>query len=67
MVLDCDDNDELIGDPTSNFLGGVADNLELSISITLPVAEEDALLRFVVLPLLKVMIAKQKNDSNFLN
>lgn len=54
LDLECDDTDELMGDPTSNFrCGGVEDNFELSISITLPVADEDALLRLDVFPLLK--------------
>lgn len=59
-----------MGDPTSNFrCDGVDDNLELSISITLPVANE-ALLRLEVLPLLEYEILlefKKKQTSLFIN
>lgn len=59
LDLECEDNEELIGDPTSIFRcgGGVVDNfLELSTSTTLPVADKVTLLRLDVFPLLKKTI-----------
>lgn len=62
LDLECDDSDELIGEPTSNFrCGGVEENFVLSTSITLPVADDDALLRLDVFPLLK----KKKKHIGF--
>lgn len=57
-----------MGDPTSNFrCDGVDDNLELSISITLPVAN-DALLRLEVLPLLEdEILLELKKQRSLLN
>lgn len=56
-----------MGDPTSNFrCDGVDDNLELSISITLPVAKE-VLLRLEVLPLLEdEVLLEIKKSNNFI-
>lgn len=50
LILECEDNDELIGDPTSNFCCDGEDCF--SMSIILPVAVKHIFLRNFVPPLL---------------
>lgn len=52
LILECEDSDELMGDPTSNFCCEGEDNFEFSMSITLSTADEETFLRNFVPPLL---------------
>lgn len=52
LILEYEESDELIGDPTSNFCCDGGESFEFSLSITLLVADDETFLRNFAPPLL---------------
>lgn len=52
LILEYEESDELIGDPTSNFCCDGEESFEFSFSITLLVADDETFLRTFAPPLL---------------